>query len=185
MLLIHRCSVISEKNEPTFVFTLIMNGCPHCFTLSVPLVYLLTFLRINAIVLTRIITGTARIVCGTGSMRLSDARPFRPSVQSGRRTPLLRVCCCGPGGQQMSIDCPTVAPQNGAHQQMGAVSLCQPKLNADLLFSWCVSHLLIWPWMTFAVLQSNMTNKLSSGIRVSRSCRGNTVDSRLTRSEDC
>jgi len=27
------------------------------------------------------------------------------SVPSGRRTPLLQVCCCGPGQQEMSIDC--------------------------------------------------------------------------------
>jgi len=51
------------------------------------------------------------------------------SVPSGRRTPL-RVCCCGPGGQEISIDCctgrgrqPAVAAlQHGAQR---AVPRCQ------------------------------------------------------------
>jgi len=44
-----------------------------------------------------------------------------------RRTPLLRVCCCGPGGREISIDSggasrpPAAAPQRGAQQQMRAV----------------------------------------------------------------
>jgi len=43
-------------------------------------------------------------------MHLSVA--VRPSRPSGRRTPMLRVCCCGPGVQQISTDCCTAgAPQ--------------------------------------------------------------------------
>ena len=38
-------------------------------------------------------------------IRLSVCLSACLSVQSGRRTPLLRVCCCGPGGQEISIDC--------------------------------------------------------------------------------
>ena len=40
--------------------------------------------------------GTAHTVCAAGSMQQSGVRP------SVRRTPLLRVCCCGPGGQEIS-----------------------------------------------------------------------------------
>jgi len=31
----------------------------------------------------------------------------RPFIPSDRRTPLLQVCCCGPGWQEISIDCCT------------------------------------------------------------------------------
>ena len=34
-----------------------------------------------------------------------------PSVPSGCRTPLQRVCCCGPPGQATSIDCCTTGGQ--------------------------------------------------------------------------
>ena len=58
--------------------------------------------------------GTARVVykelClwnGTVSIRLSDV------------CPLLQVCCCGPGGQEISIDC---CPQRRAAEQG-----CSPK----------------------------------------------------------
>ena len=55
----------------------------------------------------------------------------RLSVPSGCSTLLLRVCCCGPTGQQISIDCCTA----GAGQQMRAVSRVsrRRKLNTDLL----------------------------------------------------
>ena len=68
-------------------------------------------------------------------MQLSGIRPsVCPSVQFGRRTRLLRICCCGPGGQEISIDCGTAsrrrlaaaaAPQHGAQQQMRGVPRCQ------------------------------------------------------------
>jgi len=45
------------------------------------------------------------------SVRLS-VRPSRTSFS--RPTPLRRVCCCGPGGQEISIDCCTA----GARQRM-------------------------------------------------------------------
>jgi len=69
---------------------------------------------------------------GAGSRQLSGVRlSVCPSVPSGRLTPLLRVCCCGPSGQ-MSIDCCTAgrrsaaaAPQHGAQQQMRGVLRCQ------------------------------------------------------------
>jgi len=57
---------------------------------------------------------TARKVCGAGSMQLSGVHPpVRSSVPPGRRSPRLRVCCCGPGGQEISIHCCTA----GAQQQ--------------------------------------------------------------------
>jgi len=43
----------------------------------------------------------------------------------------LRVCCCGPDGEEMSIDCCAAGaggqhqPEHGAHQQMRAVPRCQ------------------------------------------------------------
>ena len=53
------------------------------------------------------ITGTAGVVCRAGSMHLSSVRPsVRLSVCPIRplnsRTMLLRVCCCGPGGLEIS-----------------------------------------------------------------------------------
>ena len=40
-------------------------------------------------------------------MKVSSVRPFVcPSVPSFGRT-LRRVCCCAPGGQEISIDCCT------------------------------------------------------------------------------
>ena len=39
-------------------------------------------------------------------MQLSDVRlSVCMSVPSDRRTPLLKVCCCGPGGHEILIDC--------------------------------------------------------------------------------
>jgi len=50
------------------------------------------------------------------------------SVPSGRRTPLLQVCCCGPGGQEISIDwC-------SSGGQVRAVPRCQR--NTACLSSW-------------------------------------------------
>jgi len=51
---------------------------------------------------------TARIVRRAGSMQLSGVRPsVCPSVPLACRAPLVRVCCCGPGRQDISIDCCT------------------------------------------------------------------------------
>jgi len=52
----------------------------------------------------------------------------RPSVPSGRCMLLLRVCCCGPGGQEISIDAARAAGRRSAAaapQQMRAVPRCQ------------------------------------------------------------
>jgi len=66
------------------------------------------------------VIGTARIVCRAGSMQLPGVRPsVCQSVTSGRRTPLLQVCCCGPGRQEISIDC---CSSGG---RMRAVPLCR------------------------------------------------------------
>jgi len=44
---------------------------------------------------------------------------IRPSIPSfSRRTPLQQVCCCGPGGQEIAIDCCTA----GTQQQTQAVA---------------------------------------------------------------
>ena len=48
-------------------------------------------------------------------MNLSGVRPsVRPCVQSSSRTLLLRVRCCRPDGQEISIDC----CMTGAQQQL-------------------------------------------------------------------
>jgi len=54
--------------------------------------------------------GTARIVCGAGSTKRYGVRPsVRPVCLSQHgpiaANPMLQVCCCGPGGQEISIDC--------------------------------------------------------------------------------
>jgi len=59
-----------------------------------------------------------------------------PSVRPPPR-PLRRVCCCGPGGREISISCCTAAAQ----QQMRTVSRCQ--LNTDLLAHALVSIVVI------------------------------------------
>jgi len=47
-----------------------------------------------------------RVACGAESMERYGVRlSVCPSVPFARRTPLLQVCCCGPGGQEISIDC--------------------------------------------------------------------------------
>ena len=56
----------------------------------------------------------SRVDMKLSGVRLSVRLSVRPSVPSfGRRTPLRRVCCCEPGGQEhttcISIDCCTAA----------------------------------------------------------------------------
>ena len=76
-----------------------------------------------------IIVDTACIVCRAESMKLSGVRlSVCPSVPSfGRRTPLQWVCSCGPGGQEISIDCCTAYSQ----QQMRALPRCQTTQEAE------------------------------------------------------
>ena len=50
---------------------------------------------------------TTRIVRGAGSMKLFG----RPSVCLAVPSFGRRVCCCGPGGQEISIDCCTAGAQ--------------------------------------------------------------------------
>ena len=64
---------------------------------------------------------------------------FLASVPSDRHTPLLRVCCCGPSGQTISIDCctaggPAVSSSRGAAAwdgRMRAVTRCQLTYEAE------------------------------------------------------
>ena len=53
----------------------------------------------------RDIIGTAS-ACAAGSMKLSGCPSVRPSVRSSHHS-LRRVCCCGPGRQDISIGCCT------------------------------------------------------------------------------
>jgi len=65
----------------------------------------------------------------------------RPSVCPSapsfcRRTPLRLVCCCGPGGQEISIDwllLRLLSAANSKCEQCHVVSWRSPKLNTDLL----------------------------------------------------
>ena len=52
-----------------------------------------------------------------------SVRLFIPSV--GRRMPLQRVCCCGPGGQDTSID-------RLLHGQRSAANASSATLSADV-----------------------------------------------------
>jgi len=64
-------------------------------------------------------------------MKLSGVRPsVGLSVRPITRPPLQWVCCCGPGGQETSIDCCTT----GAQQQMRAVPRRQLTSEAELRF---------------------------------------------------
>jgi len=66
-------------------------------------------------------------------MHLSEVRPLvRLSVclsvvQSNHCMPLLQICCCGPDGQKISIDCCM------AGQQMRAVPRCKLTRRLNLL----------------------------------------------------
>jgi len=61
---------------------------------------------------------------GMLSVRLS-ARLSVPSID--RCSSVRQVCCCGPGGQEIAIDCCTA----GAQQQLRAVSRCQLTCEAE------------------------------------------------------
>ena len=60
-----------------------------------------------------------------------------PPVPSGHCTPLPRICCCGTGGQEISIDCCTavgaaVSSSRGAQQQqMLGLPRCQLTYEAE------------------------------------------------------
>jgi len=80
--------------------------------------------------------GTARRMCAAGSEQLSGVRL---SVPSGRCTPLPRICCRGPGGHEISIDCctasgPAVSSRCAAAacgSRMRAVPRCQLTQEAE------------------------------------------------------
>ena len=71
-------------------------------------------------------------------MQLSGIRPsVCPSVQFGRRTRLLRICCCGPGGQEISIDCgtaggPAVSSSSRVAARRAAANAGSATLSADV-----------------------------------------------------
>ena len=48
-----------------------------------------------------VIVGTAHIVCGAGFTKRYGVRPFQHGPKAAN--PLLQVCCCGPGRQEISI----------------------------------------------------------------------------------
>ena len=51
-----------------------------------------------------VICGTTRTVRGAGAMKRYGVRLSVPAWPTARN-PLLQVCCCGPGGQEILIDC--------------------------------------------------------------------------------
>ena len=68
---------------------------------------------------------------GMVSVRLSASLSV-PAID--RCSSVRRVCCRGPGGQEISIDCCTAATapqQHGGQQQMRAVSRLQPPYKAE------------------------------------------------------
>ena len=97
--------------------------------------------------------GTACRVCGSRSVHLLGVRPsVSQSVLFDRHTPLLRVCCCGPGGQETPIDrCtaggPAVSSSLGAAVECGYSAtlsadvgswtdlLCSTMANVEVLFT--------------------------------------------------
>jgi len=78
------------------------------------------------------------------SVRLSVSLSVYLSVSSGRHTPLLRVCCCGPGGQEISTDCCTAGAQPNASSATSSADVIGVKLQgsrppiSDLQESSCV-----------------------------------------------
>ena len=49
---------------------------------------------------------------------------IRPFVPSGRHTVLLQVCCCRPGGQEISVDCCMASGQQQLRRSMACSSKC-------------------------------------------------------------
>ena len=85
---------------------------------------------------------TDRIVSGTGlyaSVGLSSVRSSSVclSVPSGRRTPLLQVCCCGPGGQEIPIACWTADARraNAGSATLSAYSAAEHRHRLTFLLS--------------------------------------------------
>jgi len=71
------------------------------------------------------IIGTAHVVIVAGSMRRYGVRPsVRQSLPAWAAptaaNPLLQVCCCGPGGQEISIDC---CSSGGRRAKAGSATL--------------------------------------------------------------
>ena len=101
-----------------------------------------------------------------------------PPVPSGHCTPLPRICCCGTGGQEISIDCCTaggaaVSSSRGAQQQqMLGLPRCQLTLEAeDRLFLMCC-FLCVLPsvlWHCWLVVRKSIwpVKKFSDDVLVS------------------
>ena len=76
------------------------------------------------------VVGTAHIVCGAGSMKRYGVRTSvctsRCTQQQTRCCRFAAVGCCGPGGQEISIDCCTAGaqPEAACGGRMRAVPLC-------------------------------------------------------------
>jgi len=80
--------------------------------------------RDRSVVSEVIIIGTARVVRYTVSVLLSV--PFTC------RSPLPRVCCCGPGEQEISIDCCPALSSSRAAARRAAANADNARLSADV-----------------------------------------------------
>ena len=83
------------------------------------------------------------IAFAAGSMHLSGVRP---AVPSGRCTPLLPVCCCGPGGQETSTDCCTVAKKSARVRAGPVVSGRARVVEFSLYNCWYNAGSVGWPF---------------------------------------
>jgi len=76
------------------------------------------------------IIGTACIICGAGSMKWYSVHPsVCPSIWSSHNgptaaNPLLQICCCGPGRQELSIDCCSSSGANAGSATLSAYVGC-------------------------------------------------------------
>jgi len=78
------------------------------------------------------------------------------SVQSSRCTQMRRVCCCGPGGQEIPISCctdggPEVSSSSATAAACHVVGWHR-KLNTDLLLLFCRNILANYDFVVAAVL---------------------------------
>jgi len=75
------------------------------------------------------VIGTARDYAEQGLC--NGIMSVRLSVTFASRTPLLRVCCCGPGKQEISIDCCQALSSSRAAAWRAAANAGSATLSAD------------------------------------------------------
>ena len=89
--------------------------------------------------------GTAHLVCGAGSMKLLGVR-LSVCPSSNHPHAAAVVCCCGPGRQEISIDCYTVWRRGMVVSGICRMNGANPR-RARLVLGWVT----VFGWYTISV----------------------------------